>query len=41
LAIFSIASYTSQAAEWLLQKGGGVDETAQVERAKVDDAITY
>ncbi|WP_256808765.1 zincin-like metallopeptidase domain-containing protein, partial [Bradyrhizobium sp. Bra64] len=26
-AVFSIASYASQAADWLLQKGHGVDET--------------
>jgi hypothetical protein len=41
-AIFSIASYASQAADWLLQKGHGVDENAPgVERAKVDDTIPY
>jgi antirestriction protein ArdC len=41
-AIFSIASYASQAADWLLQKGHGVDETTPtVEQAKVADEIPY
>ncbi|WP_346657337.1 hypothetical protein [Bradyrhizobium monzae] len=40
-AIFSIASYASQAADWLLQRGHGVDETAPaVEVQKVDDEIS-
>lgn len=41
-AIFSLASYASQAADWILQKGHGVDETTPaVEQRKVDDAIPY
>jgi antirestriction protein ArdC len=41
-AIFSTASYASQAADCLLQKGPGADETTpDVERPKVDDAIPY
>jgi len=39
---FSIASYASQATDWLLQKGHGVDEsTPEVEQPKVDDALPY
>ncbi|MDN3273405.1 zincin-like metallopeptidase domain-containing protein [Frankia sp. RB7] len=40
-AIFSIASYASQAADWLLQKGHGVDETTPKVETKMDDAIPY
>lgn len=40
-AIFSIASYASQAADWLLQKGHGVNETTPTVELPKEDAIPY